>query len=192
MKGSLSWKSRRNQVNRQSDANPQPPSCVYCRKTGHVKDNWFILNRRNEANGNGNNNVRTGVAETTADVVFTSVPENSYFLENIWIGDSGASCHYCNNDLGLFDVRDVSERIKVGNGKTTEATKVGSLRGKVEQVHQNAFQVLLPEVKSVPELCVNLFSIKAIKNETYNRIGSYQSRFVIKILIRCRYASLFN
>jgi hypothetical protein len=32
-----------------------------------------------EANGNGNNNVRTGVAGTTADVVFNFVPENSGF-----------------------------------------------------------------------------------------------------------------
>jgi hypothetical protein len=34
---SVHCKSRRNHGNRQSDANFQPPYCVYCRKTGHVK-----------------------------------------------------------------------------------------------------------------------------------------------------------
>jgi hypothetical protein len=49
--------------------------------------------------------------------------ENSEFLENLWIRDSGVSYHYCKNDLGLFDVRDVSKRITVVNGKTMEAIK---------------------------------------------------------------------
>ena len=162
---SIHCKARRNHNDRQNDGNPQPPYCVYCRKSGHVKANCFILNRRNEANGNGNNNVRNGVAGTTADVVFNSVSENSEFSKNIWIGDSGASCHYCNCDQGLFDVKDVSERITVGNGKTMEATKIGSLRCNVEQVNGKTFQVVLQEVKFVPELWVNLFSInKALKN----------------------------
>ena len=115
----------------ESDVNSQPLYCAYCRKSGHFKANCFILNRRNEANGNGNNNVRTGVAGTTAKVVINSVSGNSEFLENtwigasfhycnsvIWIGVSGASCHYCNSDQRLIDVKDVSERITVGNGKT--------------------------------------------------------------------------
>jgi hypothetical protein len=52
-------------------------------KTGHVKVNYFILNRRNEANGNGNNNIRIGVEGTNADVVFNFVSENLEFSENI-------------------------------------------------------------------------------------------------------------
>jgi hypothetical protein len=67
-------KVRRNHGNRQSDANP--PCCVHCRKLGHDKANRFILNRIDEANGNGNDNVRTGVAGTTADVVFELLLEN--------------------------------------------------------------------------------------------------------------------
>jgi hypothetical protein len=67
------------------------------------------------------------------------VLENSEFSENIWIGDIGASCHYCNNDKGFFDERDISERFTVGNGKTMEATKIGSLRCKFERVNGNTF-----------------------------------------------------
>jgi hypothetical protein len=43
------------------------------KKAGHVKVNCFILNSRNEANSNGNNKVRTGVAGTTADFVLNLV-----------------------------------------------------------------------------------------------------------------------
>jgi hypothetical protein len=50
----------------------------------------------------------------------------------------------------LFDVRDVCERIKVGSGKTMEATKIGSLRC-------NTFQVLLQKV--VAETWVNLLNL---------------------------------
>jgi hypothetical protein len=53
----------------------------------------------------------------------------------------------CINDLGLFDVRDISERIKVENGTTMEGTKTRSLRFNVEKVNGKTFQVLLQEVR---------------------------------------------
>jgi hypothetical protein len=34
----------------------------------------------------------------------------------IWIGNSGASCHYCNSKEGLYNYTTISEEIKVGNG----------------------------------------------------------------------------
>jgi hypothetical protein len=57
-----------------------------------VKSNCFILNIRNERNVNVNNNIRPVIAGTTADVVLDSVSENLEFSENIWIGESEASC----------------------------------------------------------------------------------------------------
>jgi hypothetical protein len=69
------------------------------------------------------------------------VSKNTEFSENIWIEDSEASCHYCNNYLGLFNVIYFSEKVMVGNGKTMEATIIGSLRCKVEQVNEKTFQV---------------------------------------------------
>jgi hypothetical protein len=84
---SVHCKARRNQGKRQSDVNLQTSYSVYCRKVGHVIENCFILKKRNEASGNGNNNASTGVAGTIVNVVFTLVSENSEFSENIWIGD---------------------------------------------------------------------------------------------------------
>jgi gag-polypeptide of LTR copia-type/Zinc knuckle len=114
-------KSKKDSNDRSNDGVSQPLFCAYCKQTGHLKTNCFKLIRRAEGNNGGS--VRTGVA----DVVFNSMSEGSEFTENIWIGDSGASCHYCNSDKGLFDIQEVSESITVGNGKTMEAIKIGKL-----------------------------------------------------------------
>jgi hypothetical protein len=52
----------------------------------------------------------------------------------------------------LFDVRDISEKITLGNRKNMEATKIGSLKCNLEQANGNIFQVLLQEVKFMTEL----------------------------------------
>jgi hypothetical protein len=58
----------------------------------------------------------------------TSVTSNTEkFTDDIWMCDSGACGHYCISDKVLFDVKDINESIKVGNGDIMMATKVGSL-----------------------------------------------------------------
>jgi hypothetical protein len=90
-----------------------------------VKSNCFKLNRRAEGNGGGY-------------VVFNSISESSELLDIIWIRDSGASCHYCNSDKCLFDIKEVSESITVGSGKSMDATKIGDLCCDVEQVNESS------------------------------------------------------
>jgi len=91
--------------------------------------------------------------------------ESFDFSDNIWIGDSGASCHYCNSDEGLFDTKVISDKITVANGKKMQGIKIGKLRCDVKQRDGISFQITPQEVKFVPELWINLFSInKALKN----------------------------
>lgn len=97
--------------------------------------------------------------------MLTSMSESSDFSDNIWIGDSGASCHYYNSDEGLFNTKVVSEKITVANGKNMEGIKIGKLGCDVKQRDGKSFQITPQEVKFVPELWINLFSInKALKN----------------------------
>jgi hypothetical protein len=117
---SAHYNAKRNHANRQSEVN----SHFFSRKTVHAKYDCFVLNRRNEANGNVNNNVWTGVVGTATNFVFDPVSENSEFSENIWIGDNGSSYHYCNYDLGIFNLRDFFDRITIENGRNMEATKI--------------------------------------------------------------------
>jgi gag-polypeptide of LTR copia-type len=102
--------------------------CNYCKKSGHVKTNCFKLLRKNSGmnNSGGTKNGQNGVGDT-ADVVLSSMTKIEDFDNDIWIGDSGASCHYCNNDAALYDYTTICEAITVGSGHVMTATKMGKL-----------------------------------------------------------------
>jgi hypothetical protein len=74
--------------------------CNYCNNPGHYKAHCFKLLRKNQILGNSNQ--RNVMASTTTDIVLSTNNSHESF-KNIWIGDSGVSCHYCNSDEGLFD-----------------------------------------------------------------------------------------
>jgi hypothetical protein len=46
------------------------------------------------------------------------------FSSDIWILDSGASCHYYQSAEGLTDVKEIDELIKIGNGNSMKSTKL--------------------------------------------------------------------
>jgi hypothetical protein len=50
------------------------------------------------------------------NVAFTTVTMKNNFSSDLWILDSGASCHYCRSLEGLTDVKEINESIKIGNG----------------------------------------------------------------------------
>jgi hypothetical protein len=83
----------------------------------------------------------------------------------MWILDSGASCHYCQSLEGLTDVKVINESIKIGNSGAMQACKIGNLNCEVTQLYARKFIVTLKNVKYIPEICSNLFSLnKALKN----------------------------
>jgi hypothetical protein len=53
----------------------------------------------------------------------------------------------------------MNEDIVVGNGKTMRATMIGSLRRKVIQLDGTTTEIEIHDVKCVPKLYVNLFSV---------------------------------
>ena len=136
--------------------------CNYCKRPGHVKANCFKLMKKNlgERNSSSTGNVVAG----TADVVLSSMTKIEDLGNDIWIGDSGASCHYCNDDDALYDYTMISEEITVGNGNVMMAKKIGKLRCEILQKNGEKLVITLQDVKHVPDLWINLFSIgKALK-----------------------------
>jgi len=140
--------------------------CNYCKKPGHVKANCFkLLKKKQNQNEENSTSMRNGVAGTMTDVVLSSMENNGNVDHEIWIGDSGASCHFCNPDDGLYDCTEIFEEITVGNGSVMIAKKIGKLQCGVLQKNGEWLIVTLENVKFVPELWINLFSIgKALKN----------------------------
>jgi hypothetical protein len=53
----------------------------------------------------------------------------------MWILGSGASCHYCQSAKGLTDVKEIDEPIKIGNGNSMKAIKIGNLKCEVTQIN---------------------------------------------------------
>ena len=87
----------------------------------------------------------------------TSKAENS----NLWIGDTGASCHMKSNTEGMYDLEVIEEDITIGSG-SMKATLKGKFRGFHVDKDGNCQRIRLDEVKVVPELKpYNLFSMTA-------------------------------
>jgi hypothetical protein len=72
------------------------------------------------------------VASAITDIVLSAINSRESF-KNILIDESGASCHYCSSDEGIFDQTTISEMIKDGNGSTMRTEKVIKLRSCVLQ-----------------------------------------------------------
>ena len=83
-----------------------------------------------------------------------------YYSEDIYIGDSGASCHMVHSDKGMYDATTIKEKITIGNGQSIEALKIGKKRGMIKNDDGTIMNVVLTNVKYVPDLApYNLFSI---------------------------------
>jgi hypothetical protein len=104
------------------------------------------------------------VAIATTNTVLSAINSHEPF-KNIWIGDSRASCNYCNSDEGLFDQTTISKMINIGNRSRMKSEKVGKLRSCVLQCDGRKFEITIENVKLVPYLWIYLFSInKALTN----------------------------
>jgi hypothetical protein len=77
-----------------------------------------LKNKSNRNSGTSNNDGQGHRIFTSNDVAF-----KNNFANDLWILDSGASCHDCRSVEGLTDVKEINELIKIGNGDSMKATK---------------------------------------------------------------------
>ena len=85
-----------------------------------------------------------------------------------WIADSGASTHMGNDDEGMYDAKLINSPVKMGNGITVTAKKIGKKRVSILQQDGTTTDVVLEDFKYVPNLCVNLFSITKALHKGWN------------------------
>jgi hypothetical protein len=72
--------------------------------------------------------------------------------QHMWIGDSGVSCHFTNDDTGFIKWRSINDVIGVGNNDVSIATKVGTIRLEVIQRNGQRSIITLNNCKYIPEL----------------------------------------
>ena len=146
-------------------------NCHYCHKFGHhirdcrKKKRDEGTNNNNNNNTNNSNNANTA-ADTTAEhvlmaseQVLASINDASVKNGTVWIADSGATSHMTNSLEGLYDVTESTSGIKLGDGKIVASTKCGKLKGVIQQQDGSTKELVLTNVKYVPSLSCNLFSI---------------------------------
>jgi hypothetical protein len=60
---------------------------------------------------------------------------------NMWLADSGASCHLTNLDEGMYDVQFINPPIEIGIGQSLRATKLGKVRCMIVQANGTRMEV---------------------------------------------------
>ena len=81
----------------------------------------------------------------------------NFSTENLWIGDTGASCHFINSDKSMFNWKPIRHIIAIGDGTQKIATKEGSVRLLVHQRNGEKCIVTLHGCKYVEGMDTNYF-----------------------------------
>ena len=62
----------------------------------------------------------------------TALVESSYFMasratnDNLWVGDSGASCHMTCSLVGMYNLTAILTPVQIGTGETISGTQIGT------------------------------------------------------------------
>ena len=113
--------------------------------------------------------------------------ENKINEKNIWIGDTGASCHMTPSLEGMTDIKKINTRIKIGNGEDLTAEKVGTFRGNIEYANGKSMATTLKDVKYVPNLDCNLLSLTSVMDKGYQLLGTDEELSLKKNNMRIRF-----
>ena len=94
---------------------------------------------------------------------------------DVWIGDSGASSHMTNSLEGMIDLRNIKSYVTFGDSKRLEVTKIGTKQGIVIQKNGTVRNIEIKNVKYVPDMYCNLFSITSAMKQGFTLIGNKNS-----------------
>jgi hypothetical protein len=70
--------------------------------------------------------------------------------KNLWLADSGASCHLTFDETVMFDCQEIKSQIKFGNSQTMTATKLGNKRVNIVNSDGTVMEFVLEECKLIP------------------------------------------
>jgi hypothetical protein len=142
--------------------NQRDITCYKCQKKGHIARYCPTKKQKETTNE---------VAQVTRDyeialVGVEKVNEAAFankgsdeIPENLWIADSGASCHVAYKDIGMFDTAYSNSYIVVGGGTKLPIVKKGKARISFEGRDGKFREVILHDVSLVPKMGMNLFSM---------------------------------
>ena len=125
--------------------NKSKVTCYNCNKKGHFKHECPELKEDKKEK----------------DTVLMAVQTRAQIMSKTWIADLGGSTHIMNDLQGLYDIEEIEELVKIGDGNIIYTTKIGKL--KVLTVLKNGHNMMfvLEKVQYIPGFWVKLFSLTA-------------------------------
>jgi hypothetical protein len=163
--------------------------CTYCKFKGHTVE--FCRRKKKDEEEQGQMEVLMAIETPCGDLTVEKemilgedglalMSEEEEQPGQVWIGDSGASCHMTNSEEGMFNFRSIKQGIKMADGTILEATKCGDIvMTNKDPASGKEVCFELKGVKYVPGLCKKLFSIKtALKRGA--SLGSIGESMIVK------------
>ena len=133
------------------------PSCTNCGKMGHTVDQCYALKRNNNPKAQGN-----------STAMMLSGSALSATKDDGWVVDSGATNHIANNKNSFNEFRDIIPMpIRLANNTTVNALATGTVNLQLRSP-SGIELVTLHDVLYIPEIHVNLLSVKASAKKGVN------------------------
>ena len=174
-----------------NDRKANNSQCYFCKKTGHIRKHCYIRqgwtcescgikgHSKQECNKKGkcNENFRKN-PEKNNQIYGLCVTKDNWDKENCFVIDSGCSKHMV-KDRAMFETFDsYSNSVKIANGMDMEVKGKGIVKAMVRDKMNNLIQINL-EAFHVPDLTVNLLSVRCLKEKQHSVIITPQVQHLI-------------
>ncbi|GFW25457.1 retrovirus-related Pol polyprotein from transposon TNT 1-94 [Trichonephila clavipes] len=134
--------------------------CYICRKSNHLAKDCYYRNKNSPSTSQRNNSSRNGH-------VFTASHREEKLCDNIWILDSGASCHMAKESVWFKNISSEAMDIYLADKNSKMMSQgTGNVSAKsVSTKHCNSINLTITDVSYVPQLRCNLLSVRCLMDK---------------------------
>ncbi|GFV52498.1 retrovirus-related Pol polyprotein from transposon TNT 1-94 [Trichonephila clavipes] len=134
--------------------------CYICRKSNHLAKDCYYRNNNSPSTSQRNNSSRNGR-------VFTASHREEKLCGNIWILDSGTSCHMAKESVWFKNISpEVMDIYLADKNSKMMCQGTGNVSAKtVSTKHCNYINLTITDVSYVPQLRCNLLSVTCLMDK---------------------------
>ncbi|GFW37574.1 retrovirus-related Pol polyprotein from transposon TNT 1-94 [Trichonephila clavipes] len=134
--------------------------CYICRKSNHLAKDCYYRNKNSPSTSQRNNSSRNGH-------VFTASHPEEKLCDNIWILDSGASCHMAKESAWFKNISpEVMDIYLADKNSKMMSQGTGNVSAKTVSTKRcNSINLTITDVSYVPQLRCNLLSVTCLMDK---------------------------
>jgi hypothetical protein len=114
----------RNKNKSNGDSSYFPGICFKCNKKGHKP---FDCPMKGSEEGEMSNQDNSNCTSAKEIALVGSESQEGLQDRNLWVGDTGATCHMVCDDSKLYGFESVNDEVVVGDGRPLRVAKIGKL-----------------------------------------------------------------